>query len=351
MTARQEPKRRGTSIWEAIASLRTFIALVIVVIFFSAKVPNFLTATNLMIMVKHAGRYSILAIGQAYVILSAGIDLSVGSLVGIVGMVTGYLLERGLALPMFGVKVFFDLWIVLLLGLATGALLGAVNGFFVTRFNIAPFIVTLGMLYIARGFASLTSNGETFADLTGYREFPGTGGFSFLGNGKFGGVYYSIWIMLAMLLIAMYIVRRTPLGRHIYAVGGNEQAARLSGIQINRVKMFVYIFSGFCAALAGLIFASELMTAHPARGEGLELSAIAAVVLGGTSLMGGRGTIWGAVVGAFVISVLNDGMSMMNISWYWQQVIRGSVIILAVLVDQLQQRFERQRALRQALQE
>lgn len=351
MTARQEPKKRGTSIWEIIASLRTFIALVIVVIFFSAKVPNFLTATNLMIMVKHAGRYSILAIGQAYVILSAGIDLSVGALVGIVGMITGYLLERGLALPMFGVKIFFDLWVVLLIGLAAGAFLGAVNGFFTTRFNIAPFIVTLGMMYVARGFASLTSNGETFAHLTGYREFPGTGGFSLLGSGMLGGVYYSIWIMFAMLLIASYLARRTPLGRHIYAVGGNEEAARLSGIQIKRVKMFVYIFSGFCAALAGLIFASELMTAHPARGEGLELSAIAAVVLGGTSLMGGRGTIWGAVVGAFVISVLNDGMSMMNISWYWQQVIRGSVIILAVLVDQLQQRFERRRALQRALQE
>jgi len=351
MTAEQEPKKRGFSIWELIANLRTFIALVIVVIFFSAKAPNFLTATNLMVMAKHAGRYSILAIGQAYVILTGGIDLSVGSIVGIVGMITGYLLERGLALPMFGVKIFFDMWVVLLIGLVAGALLGAVNGFFITRFNITPFIVTLGMLYIARGFACLISGGETFADLVGYREFPGTGGFSALGSGRFGGIYYSIWIMFATALVAAYLARRTPLGRHIYAVGGNEKAARVSGIQINRVKMFVYMFSGLCAALAGLIFASELMTTHPARGEGLELSAIAAVVLGGTSLAGGRGTIWGAVVGAFVIGVLNDGMAMMNISWYWQQVTRGSVIILAVLVDQLQRRFERRRALQRALRE
>lgn len=344
-------KENGFSIWKLIANLRTFIALIIVVVFFSVEVPTFTTPTTIRVLVKHAGRYAILAMGQAYVILTAGIDLSVGSLVGIVGMIAGYLLERGLGLPMFGVKVFFDVWVVVLICLAAGAFLGAVNGFFITEFGIAPFIVTLGMLYIARGFASLISNGETFAHVSGYREFPGTSGFRLLGSGIAGGVYYSIWIMFALLLLATYIARRTPLGRHVYAVGGNEEAARLSGIQTNRVKMFVYMFSGFAAALAGLIFASELMTAHPARGTGLELSAIAAVVLGGTSLMGGRGTIWGAVVGAFVISVLNDGMAMMGISWYWQQVVRGSVIVLAVLVNRLQQRLERRRALREALQE
>lgn len=347
MVANQDSKERNFSILEIIGNMRTLIALLLVGAFFSLVVPNFLKPENLMIMVKHAGRYSILAIGEAFVILSAEIDLSVGAIVAVVGMIAGCLLEKGLVLPMFGVKIFFDLWVVLLLGLAAGAVLGAINGFVVTRFRIASFIATLGMMYIARGFASLISGGQTFAHLTGYREFVGTGGFSFLGSGKFAGVYYSIWIMLGLFLVTTYITRKTPIGRYIYAVGGNDEAARLSGINVKRVKMFVFTFAGFCSALAGLIFASELMTAHPARGQGFELSAIAAVVLGGTSLKGGRGTIWGAVVGAFVISVLDDGMSMMNISWYWQQVIRGSVIILAVAINQLEERLEHQRALQQ----
>lgn len=339
-----KPKRNRESqthvgIGMILLKFRTFIALILLIVFFSFSAPNFLTSHSLILIASHVVLYAILGIGMTYVIVAGGIDLSVGSIVGLSGMIAGGLIYEGLALPMFGVKIFFNVFVVILITLMMGALVGAVNGLLVTRFHVAPFIATLGTLYVARGAAMLRSNGETFPNLVGD---PGLGntGFPVLGAGNLLGVPLPVWIMAIIGLIAAYIFKKTPLGWHIFAVGGNEKAAELSGIRVKRVKLFVYMFSGFCAAMVGLIVSSQLVAAHPATGETWELNAIAAAVLGGTSLAGGRGTIGGTIVGAFVIGVLSDGMVMIGVSEFWQMVIKGTVIVLAVIVDQIQRNLQ-----------
>jgi erythritol transport system permease protein len=175
----------------------------------------------------------------------------------------------------------------------------------------------------------------------------GTDGFLVLGTGNLFGIPISIWIMLVVFAAAVYISKKTPLGRHIYAVGGNEEAAKLSGVRVKKVRMFVYMFAGFCSAIAGLIWASQLGAATPKVGEAFELDAIAATVLGGTSLSGGIGTIGGTLIGAFVIGVLGDGMVMIGVSSFWQMVIKGTVIVLAVIIDQFQRNVQQKSALSQ----
>ncbi|ESW88033.1 ABC transporter permease [Mesorhizobium sp. M0761] len=317
---------------------RTFIALIAVLIFFSIAAPNFLSTANLILMSKHVALNAFLAMGMTFVIITGGIDLSVGSIVGLCGMVAGYLVLNGIDLQ-FGYTVYFNVVEIALITLAVGILIGAVNGLLITRLNVAPFIATLGVLYVARGLALLSSDGRTFPNLVGKPEL-GTTGFGFLGAGRLLGLPVAIWILIVVALAAAYLAKYTPLGRHIFAVGGNERASRISGVRVNMVKMFVYMFSGFCAAIVGLIISSELMASHPATGESFELNAIAAAVLGGTSMSGGRGTIGGTIVGAFVIGILSDGLVMMGVSSFWQMVIKGLVIIVAVVVDQAQRRLQ-----------
>lgn len=326
--------------------LRTFIALILVAVYFSFMASNFLSMANMVIMIKHVAIYAFLAIGMTFVIITGGIDLSVGAIVGLAGMVAGGLISQGLHLPMFGVTVYFHLPMVILITLLVGALCGAVSGFLITRFKVAPFIATLGMLYIARGAALLLSDGKTFPNLVGNEQLGNTG-FPWLGSGSALGVPVSIWILVLLGAAAAYVAKRTPLGRHIYSVGGNERAALLSGVRVNRVKMIVYMFAGFCSAIAGLIIASQLEASHPASGEMFELTAIAAAVLGGTSLAGGRGSIGGTIIGAFVIGVLGDGMVMMGVSSFWQMVIKGIVIVAAVVVDQFQRNLQSKAALQE----
>ncbi|MEZ2350277.1 ABC transporter permease [Caballeronia sp. RCC_10] len=317
--------------------LRIFIALFAIIIVFSLATENFLSTSNMLIMAKHVTVVAILSIGMTLVILTGGIDLSVGSIVGISGMAAGYLLLEGVKIGHH--VVFFSPLGVTIIACVLGALIGAVNGYLITMLNVAPFIATLGMLYVVRGAALLVNNGSTYADLEGNPALGNTG-FEFIGNGTILGLSMPVWIMLVLAVVTIFIARKTPLGRRIYAIGGNEQAARFSGIRTNRVKLFVYMFSGFCAALVGLVITAQLQTAHPLTGQTYELNAIAAVVLGGTALMGGRGTVFGSVIGACVISILGDGMVMCGISDFWQMVIKGLVIIFAVVVDQLQQRLQ-----------
>lgn len=220
-----------------------------------------------------------------------------------------------------------------------GIVIGILNGLLITRLNVAPFIATLGTLYVARGMALLYSDGQTLPNLVGRQDLGNTG-YAIFGSGTWLGLPVSVWMLIVVALGAAYFARFVPLGRHIFAVGGNERAARMSGIRVDRVKMFVYMFSGFCAALVGLVISSELMAAHPATGTNLELNAIAAAVLGGTSMSGGRGTIGGTIVGAFVIGILSDGLVMMGVSSFWQMVIKGLVIIIAVVVDQAQRKLQ-----------
>ena len=325
--------------------LRTFIALFAVIIFFSIFAPNFLSTANMILMSKHATQNAFLAIGMTFVIITGGIDLSVGSIVGLCGMIAGGLIMYGVALPI-GYTVYFNIIEVAVIVALVGIFIGAINGLLITRLNVAPFIATLGTLYVARGAALLYSDGQTLPNLAG-REDYGNQGFHWFGSGTILGLPVSVWMLVAVALAAAYFARFIPLGRHIFAVGGNERAARMSGIRVNRVKMFVYMFSGFCAALVGIIISSELMASHPATGTNLELNAIAAAVLGGTSMSGGRGTIGGTIIGAFVIGILSDGLVMMGVSSFWQMVIKGLVIIVAVVVDQAQRRLQQRVTLMQ----
>lgn len=325
--------------------LRTFVALLLVLAYFSIMAPNFLSAANAVIVSKHVALNAFLAIGMTFVIITGGIDLSVGSIVGLCAMVAGWLVLNGVDLGI-GYSIWFNTWEIVGITLLVGVGVGLVNGLLITRLNVAPFIATLGTLYIARGAALLSSEGRTFPNLSGTEEM-GTASFPVIGTGNLLGLPVMIWLLVAVALGAHYVSRRTPLGRHIYAVGGNERGAALSGVKVDRVKLFVYMFSGFCAGLVGIIIASQLQAAHPATGETFELNAIAAAVLGGTSMSGGRGRIFGTIIGAFVIGILSDGLIMMGVSSFWQTVIKGVVIVLAVVIDQAQSRLQARVALAQ----
>jgi len=321
--------------------LRTLIALFLLAGVFTAllaaKGINFLDPLNLVTVSKHVAITAIMGLGMTFVIITGGIDLSIGSIVGITGMIAGGLIRNGLVLDLFGLTVYFNVGVIIILCLIIGMLIGALNGLLVTKFNVPPFIGTLGMMYIARGFANILSDGATFPDLQGKPELGNTG-FPFLGAGTVLGLPISIWLMILFLVFAFYVARKTPLGRHIYAIGGNKRAAQLSGIQVGRVTTLVYVFSGLCAALVGLIISSQLVASHPATGTSYEMNAIAAAVLGGTSLSGGIGTVGGTIIGAFVIGVLSDGLVMLGVSEFWQNVFKGLVIILAVIFDQMNQK-------------
>jgi erythritol transport system permease protein len=336
----------GISVGMIILKLRTLIALFAVLLVFSFIAPNYLSLTNLIAMAKHSAIWAILAMGMTYVIIGGGIDLSVGSIAGLCGMLAGGFLTDGLRLPMFGIVVYFHTFTMILVILLIGIILGAINGLLITRLAVAPFIATLGMLYMARGFAMLRSGGKTFPNLVGNPEL-GTTGFPILGAGTFVSIPLVVWLAILIAAISAYVSKKTPMGRHVYAVGGNEDAAVLSGIRVNRIKMGTYMFSGFTAALVGLVLASQLVASHPATGESYELTTIAAVVLGGTSLSGGRGTITGSIIGALILGVLNDGLIMVGVSSFWQTVIKGMVVVLAVVIDQYQLKKQNEAALKE----
>jgi erythritol transport system permease protein len=327
--------------------MRALIALLILMGIFTVLTPSFPTTQNLIILVGQTAINAIMAVGMTFVILTGGIDLSVGSTVGLAAMASGLLIDRGLELPMFGSVVYFNVPAIIFLALCLGIVVGAFNGILVTRFNVAPFIATLGTLYVARGFAQLSNDGATFPNLVGNPELRNTG-FPLLGTGAILGIPIVIWIMIAFTAVGWFVAAKTPFGRQVYAVGGNERAAELSGIYVQRIKMAVYMICGMCAAMTGLITASQLVAAHPATGESYELNAIAAVVLGGTSLAGGRGTVWGTLIGALVMGVLTNGLVLLGVQEFWKKVITGLVIILAVVLDQLQARMQQRLALKRA---
>lgn len=372
LTAKKPRRITSIDIQQFLLQGRAYIALVVVVAVFSFLSDAFLTPANIVIVAKQVAINAILGIGMTFVILTGGIDLSVGSIAGLTAMIAGGLINEGLVIPWVGseggIIVYFSIWMVILISLAVGACVGYISGFIITRFNVAPFIATLGMLYVARGFALIRSDGDTYPNLVGKPEL-GNQGFPVLGTGTFlpedlvagwmkstQGLFfsdaltflaipYSVWIMILFTAVAAFVAAKTPFGRQVYAIGGNERAAELSGVRVKRIKIAVYMISGVCAAMVGLIIASRLVAAHPATGVFFELNAIAVVVLGGTSLSGGRGSIGGTIIGAFVIGALAAGMIMVGVSSFWQQVITGSVIVLAVIIDQVQARMQEKVAL------
>lgn len=335
---------RRVNINKLLVEGRALVALAIIIVVFSSLSPNFLQPDNLILMTRHVAMNAILAIGMLMVILNGGIDLSVGSTVGVTGVVAGYLLQ-GSAVPFSEMVAYPAVWVVILMALAVGALVGWVNGILIARLNVAPFIATLGMLYVARGIALLITNGETFTRLRGEESLGNTGFLTVLAGTPLG-IPMPVWLMVAFALFFSLVLNRTAFGRWLYATGGNERAAELSGVPVRRVKVLIYVISGFCAGTVGLLLAADLPAATPRGGEFYELNAIAAVVIGGAALSGGRGTIRGTLIGAFVIGFLVDGLVLVGVSVFWQQVIKGAVIILAVAVDQLQQMLQKRRDLR-----
>ncbi|WP_394927276.1 ABC transporter permease [uncultured Robinsoniella sp.] len=340
-------KKNNTGTYNSIAMTllkgRTFIVLIVLVLFFSIITPTFFTLNTGLLVAKHVALYGILGLGMTYVIITGGIDLSVGAIAGLGGMIAGGLINEGLTLPMFGVTIYFSVpWVILITALV-GVFAGWLNGFIITKFNVAPFIATLGIMNVARGFANLRSGGKTFSNIVGNKVL-GNNGFEFLGS-TVAGIPVGVIILALIAVGAALILKYTPFGWHVLAIGGNERAAKLSGIKVKRVKTYVYMFSGFCSVMVGMIAAGQLVAAHPATGEGWEMNAISAAVLGGTSMAGGVGTIGGTIVGAFVIGVINDGMVMCGVSEFWQKVIKGIVIVAAVIIDQFQRNMQAKMAL------
>jgi ribose transport system permease protein len=309
------------------ARSRSLLALGIMVIVLSLLSDRFLTFDNGWNILRQISVNLCLSIGVTLVILTGGIDLSVGAILGLAGALAAGLLKNGLVVPGTELLLQFTVSGAILVGILVGAAAGWVNGFAITRFGLPPFVATLGMLSIARGLTMLWTGG-----------FPITGlgdGFGHVGTGALLGMPLPVWIMLGITAVFVVATKRTRFGRHIYAVGGNERAARLTGLNVTRVKIAVYTLAGALAGVGGLIVTARLDSAQPNAGLGYELDSIAAVVIGGTSLSGGRGSIAGTVLGCLIIGVLNNGLFLLNVSPFWQQVIKGAVILLAVALDKM----------------
>jgi ribose transport system permease protein len=288
------------------------LAILVTLMSFTSK--EFLTVHNLTNVARQVSIFAIIGTGMTFVIITAGIDLSVGSLVALTGCAAMTIIDRT-GMDYFGILV----------GLMMGAICGAANGIVVARFRVPPFIATLAGLTVFRGSSLVITNGLPIIKLEG--------SFRFIGQGVIGGVPVPVIIMVVVVAVMQIVLRRTAFGAYIYAVGGNEEAARLSGITVGWIKFWAYVLSGFFAGLSGMILMARLSSAQPAVGEGFELDAIAAVVLGGTSLMGGRGAVWSTLIGALVIGILNNGMNLMGVHSHYQLVAKGVLIVLAVLLD------------------
>ncbi|WP_425641043.1 ABC transporter permease [Marinomonas gallaica] len=275
---------------------------------------NFLTTNNLSNVARQVSINAIIAVGMTCAILTGGIDLSVGAVMALSGTVAAGLMMMGLPPEL-----------AILECLIVGGLFGAGNGAFVAYAKMPPIIVTLATMGIARGLALIYTGGYPISGLP--KDF------SFLGRGEFMGIQSPIIVMIIVYIIAFVILNKTPIGRYIYAIGGNEEATRLSGVRVKRYKMLVYTLSGVTAAIAGIVLTSRLMSGQPNMGVGFELDAIAAVVLGGTAIAGGRGAIIGTLIGAMMLGVLNNGLNLMGVSPYVQNVIKGGIILLAIYIS------------------
>lgn len=278
--------------------------------------PDFLSVSNLMNVLRQVSINALIAFGMTFVILTGGIDLSVGSTLALTGAVTAGLMASGVD-PIFA----------MLLGLLLGAVLGAINGIIIAKGKVAPFIATLATMTIYRGLTLVYTDGRPVSGLGDSLTFQ------LLGKGYFLGIPIPVVTMIISFGVLYFILKKTTFGRRVYAVGGNEEASILSGINADRIKIYVYSLLGLLAALASLILTSRLNSAQPTAGEMFELDAIAAVVLGGTSLTGGRGWIVGTLIGALIIGVLNNGLNLIGVTSFFQQVVKGAVILLAVLLD------------------
>ena len=311
--------------YPSIARFQSLIALFILCLVLALLADNFMTADNFWNVMRQISVNVCISVGMTLVILTAGIDLSVGSILAFSGALAAGLLKHGVSLPSANLFIGFTVFGIVIIGMLAGGALGFVNGYAITRFKVPPFVATLAMLTMARGFTMLWTKGHP---ITGLGD-----SFGFIGTGWFLGIPMPVWVSGMVVLFAVILTNKTRFGRYIYAIGGNENAARLSGIPVKRIKILVYSLAGVLAGIGGLLVTARLDSAQPNAGMSYELDAIAAVVIGGTSLSGGRGTILGTVLGAMIIGVLNNGLVLLNVSPFWQQVIKGLVILLAVIID------------------
>ncbi len=310
-----------------LSKFQSLIALLVLCIVLSFLTDKFFTAANGVNVLRQVAVNVCIATGMTLIVLTAGIDLSVGSVLALCGAITAGLLKNGMQFPSADLFIGFTILGAVIGAIITGGLLGLFNGLVITKFKVPPFVATLAMLTIARGFTMLYTGGHPISNLGE--------NFAYIGAGSFNGIPVPVWIAVVVVLLAVFITKKTKLGRYIYAIGGNETAAKLSGIRINRVKLIVYSLGAALAAVGGVIVTSRLDSAQPNAGISYELDAIAAVVIGGTSLNGGKGSVWGTVIGAVIIGVLNNGLVLLNVSPFWQQIVKGGVILLAVIIDKM----------------
>lgn len=295
--------------------LGPFIGLLVITIILAVMSPNFLTLNNILNVLRQVSINALIAFGMTFVILTGGINLSVGAILALSGALTAGLMTGGM-----------DPLLAILVGLLAGTAMGMVNGLLVAKGKVAPFIATLATMTIFRGLTLVYTEGRP---ITGFDSDM----FTMLGAGYLFNIPVPVIWTIGCFAVLYFILKKTAFGRRVYAIGGNEEAAILSGIKVSRVKVYIYALTGFLSALAGIILTSRLNSAQANAGMGYELDAIAAVVLGGTSLSGGRGWIFGTLIGAMIIGVLNNGLNLLEVSSFYQQVVKGSVILLAVLLD------------------
>jgi ribose transport system permease protein len=300
-----------------IKKLGPLIGFFLLCIVLSILSDSFLTVNNWMNVLRQVSINALIAFGMTFVILTGGIDLSVGSVLALSSAITAGMMASGV-----------NGFTAIIIGLLAGFLMGILNGIVITKGRVAPFIATLATMTMFRGLTLVYTDGRP---ITGFASDDIL--FQMMGRGYFLGIPVPVVFMIVVYVALYFVLKKTTFGRHTYAIGGNEEASRLSGIRVDRLKIWIYSLTGGLSALAGIILTSRLNSAQPTAGTAYELDAIAAVVLGGTSLSGGRGWIFGTLVGALIIGVLNNGLNLLNVSSFYQQVIKGLVILLAVLLD------------------
>ncbi|MDR0623592.1 MAG: ABC transporter permease [Treponema sp.] len=307
--------------------LSTFSGLLILIIVFSILSEYFFSLNNLLTVATQTAVIAIIAVGQTYVMITAGIDLSIGSNIALSGMICALSIQASIPVP-----------IAMIFGLLSGALVGLINGVFVAWGKLPPFIATLGTMTAVRGVCLTLTQGIPISGLPKSFTQWGTGTILAIPALRFTGIPLPVVIMVILVLIFGFILAKTKIGRHVYAAGSNFEAARLSGVNTKKVYVMVYVFSGFLAAFAGLIMAARIVSAQPAAGDGYELDAVASSVIGGTSTMGGEGSIAGTFIGAFVIGILRNGLNLVRVSPFIQKIVIGLVIVGSVFFDRIKRR-------------
>lgn len=299
-----------------LAKYGIYIAFAILFVILSITSESFLTTTNIINILRQVSIIGIVAIGMSFVIITGGIDLSVGSIMALSAVVAASFAKADSS---------YSILIPMIVGVTVGLACGLINGVLVAKWKVAPFIATLGMMTAARGLAMVYTDGRPVIGLSS--------SFNNIGSGYILGFPIPVVAFLVIVLIGIFILNFTVFGRHVFATGGNEQSAKLSGIHISTVKIGVYAISGLLAGIGGMILSSRIMSGSPVLGQGYELDAIAAVVIGGTSLFGGVGSLLGTLVGVLIIGVMNNGLDLLNVSSYYQQILKGAIIVIAVLLD------------------